>query len=232
MEDVAPSAGAIGCCGEDVLEELEAAGEGLLVGRDDADALLEEAGVCVCDILVRCVVDEDDLAGRLNKVVLKLWEGESGFRVALELGFPVGEGLVVGVVDGFLGGREPDEREVVGRRGRLGEACCQAGQLVEEDFSYAAGAYRTVSIKASNMALVADEIKSVACCTHTDDGNEDLTRRRHGGYSVNWVCGASVKKGQALKKLDESIQHSMSLRLLGGRLTSLDVGFGWRGSRR
>jgi len=35
----------------------------------------------------------------------------------LDLRLPVAEGLVVGVVDGFLGGAQPDEREVVGRAG-------------------------------------------------------------------------------------------------------------------
>ena len=34
----------------------------------------------------------------------------------MELGFPVGEGFVVGVVDSLLGGAEPDEGEVVRRR--------------------------------------------------------------------------------------------------------------------
>jgi hypothetical protein len=45
----------------------------------------------------------------------------------LELRLPVGEGLVVGVVDGFFGRAEPDQGKIVWRRGRLGEALGEGG---------------------------------------------------------------------------------------------------------
>lgn len=141
VEDVAPGAGAVRGGAEDVLEQLQVPAEGLLIRRHNAYALLQEAWVRVGNILVARVVDEDDLARGLDEVVLQLWQRERGFGVIVQLGFPVGERLVVGVVERFLGRREPDQREVVRRRGRLGEALGEACELVEEALSYAAGAW-------------------------------------------------------------------------------------------
>ena len=141
VEHVAACARPVGGGGEDVFEELEVAAEGLLVGRHDGDALFEEGWVGVGDILVRCVVDEDDLAGCLDQVVLQLWERKGRFGVVCELRLPVGERLVVGVVEGLFGCGQPDEREVVGRRGRLREALREAGELVQEALANAAGAW-------------------------------------------------------------------------------------------
>ena len=45
----------------------------------------------------------------------------------------------------------------------------------------------------------------------TDDGNEDLTGRRHDGYGVNYAYEAFMKEDEALKKLQSLIQHSMPL---------------------
>jgi hypothetical protein len=71
--------------------------------------------------LVAGVVDEDDLAGGFDEVFAEFGEGEGGLGEGLEVGLPVCEGRVVGVVEGFLGGAEPDEGEGV----RLGEAGCE-----------------------------------------------------------------------------------------------------------
>lgn len=141
VEDVAARAGAVGRRGEDVLEQLQVPAEGFLVGRHNADALPQEGRVRVGDILVACVVDEDDLARGLDEVVLQLRQRQRGFGVVLQLGFPVGERPVVGVVERFLGRREPDQREVVGRRGRLREPLGEACELVQEALSDAAGAW-------------------------------------------------------------------------------------------
>jgi hypothetical protein len=89
------------------LPELVAAREGFFVGCDDADALLQEKRVRVCDVLVACVVDEDDFCGGFGEVVGELGEGEGWRCGGLELGeggLPVAEGFVVRVVKSFLGG--------------------------------------------------------------------------------------------------------------------------------
>ena len=41
----------------DSLPEIQRGGEGFLVGGDDVDALAQDVGVCVCDVLAACVVD-------------------------------------------------------------------------------------------------------------------------------------------------------------------------------
>lgn len=85
VEDIAACARAVGGSAEDILEQLQVTAERLLVRRDDADALLQEAWVCVGDILVACVVDEDDLARGLYEVVLQLRQRQGGFGVVLQL---------------------------------------------------------------------------------------------------------------------------------------------------
>lgn len=47
----------------DGVPEVQCAGEGFLVGRDDADALGQEGGISVGDFLAAGVVDEDALFG-------------------------------------------------------------------------------------------------------------------------------------------------------------------------
>jgi hypothetical protein len=71
------------------------------------------------------------------------------------------------VVDGFLGGAQPDEGEIVGRAWRLRELGCKALQLREEAFANTAGACRLLV-----WAVLVSEIL-------TNNGNEDLTRKRH-----------------------------------------------------
>ncbi len=43
-----------------------------------------------------------------------MWERQCGVGSVLKLEFPVGEGFIIGMVDSFLGGAEPDEGEIVG----------------------------------------------------------------------------------------------------------------------
>ena len=71
MEDIAACSEAVGAAAvggrvEDVFPELVGAGEGLFVGGHDGDALVEEQGVGVGDILVGGVVYEDDFSGGLD----------------------------------------------------------------------------------------------------------------------------------------------------------------------
>lgn len=43
---------------------------------------------------------------------------------------------------------------------------------------------------------------------HTNNGNEDLTGRRHGGCGVNWLCEASVMKDQAVQSSSHHFPHA------------------------
>lgn len=58
--------------------EIQGAGEGFLVGRDDADALAEEGRVGVSDVLAAGVVDEDALVGEFFEEFQGLCDGEGG----------------------------------------------------------------------------------------------------------------------------------------------------------
>ena len=58
--------------------EVEGAGEGFFVGRDDADALVEEGRVGVGDFLAAGVVDEDALVGEFFEEFEGLGDGEGG----------------------------------------------------------------------------------------------------------------------------------------------------------
>lgn len=127
--------------GEDVLPELVAAREGLLVGRDDADAPGEELRVRVGDVLAAGVVDQDGpgAAGGGGEVLGDLGQGEGGAdAVGLELRGGGGDvdGRVVGAVEGLGGGGDVAEDEL-GVRAALGELL----ELGEEALSYATGAW-------------------------------------------------------------------------------------------
>ena len=107
----------IRCRAKDILPQLEASREGLLIRRHDADALLQEQGVAVRDILVARVVDQHDLSWGFDEVFSELREREGLFGGCLELGcrvLPAVEGLVVGVIEGLFGGGQPDEGDVGG----------------------------------------------------------------------------------------------------------------------
>ena len=64
----------------DVVPELPAAAEGLLVGRHHADPVAQERWVAVCDILVAGVVDDNGAPGRSDFFgnVENVIDGEGG----------------------------------------------------------------------------------------------------------------------------------------------------------
>lgn len=177
VEDEAAGAGAVAGGAVDGLPQRIRGGEGLLVGGDDADALLEEERVGVGDVLVRGVVDEDDFAGGGAQVVGDLDRVEGGGVGGGEVFLPGGQaqGAVVGAVEDLAAAGEQDQGEV-GRSGRgLGEARSDGVKLVKEAFSNSAGTWRVVSARTNGSWT------SGGAGVRTDDGDEDLARRRHCG---------------------------------------------------
>lgn len=68
--------------------EVHAAGEGFFVGRHDADALVQEGGVGVSDILAAGVVDEDALVGEFFEEFEGLVDCEGGRGGCFEVFLP------------------------------------------------------------------------------------------------------------------------------------------------
>lgn len=117
--------------------EIHAAGEGFFVGRDDADAVMEEGGVGFRDGLAAGVVDEDALGGEFGEEGERLGEGEGGGGGCCEVLRPGLEGEGGGAVGGAEGfGGEGDEDE-----GDVGVFVGEGGELGEEVAAYAAGAW-------------------------------------------------------------------------------------------
>lgn len=69
---------ALGGGAEDVLPEFVRAGEGFLVGGNDADAALEEDRVGIGDVLGARVVDENGLVAGGGEVGDQVGEGQRG----------------------------------------------------------------------------------------------------------------------------------------------------------
>jgi hypothetical protein len=113
VEDIATSTISVACSVKDLCPQVIATRKSLLVWRYNADSLLQESRVAVRYILVASVVDQNHFARRFLEVFAELWKRQCGVGRVLKLGFPVGEGLVIRVVDSFLGGAKPDEGEVV-----------------------------------------------------------------------------------------------------------------------
>lgn len=122
---------------EDVLPQLVGAGEGLLVGGDDAHATAQSLRVAVGDILGAGVVNQDRLGGRVGQVLDDLGQrgrglGRGGERI--EGGLEADFGVVV-VEEGLTAGRNVAERQL----GR-GSSGSESLELAEEALSNAAGA--------------------------------------------------------------------------------------------
>jgi hypothetical protein len=109
VEDVSANAGSVGGSAEDVGPQIIASRKGFFVWCDDADALLQEYRIAVCNILVARVVHQHNLSRRLDQIFAEFRQREGGLGGALKFRLPVVERLVVGVVDGFLGGAQPNE---------------------------------------------------------------------------------------------------------------------------
>lgn len=73
---------------EDVVPEGQGRGEGFLVGRHDADALVQKGRVRVRDVLAAGVVDEDALVRELGEESEGLGGGEGGRGGCFEVLFP------------------------------------------------------------------------------------------------------------------------------------------------
>lgn len=117
--------------------EIHAAGEGFLVRRDDADALVEEGRVRVGDVLAAGVVDEDALVWEFGEEFERLGDGEGGRGGCVEVLRPGGEGEGRGAVGGAEAfGREGDEDE-----GDVGIFGCEGRELGEEVSAYTAGSW-------------------------------------------------------------------------------------------
>lgn len=110
-------AGAVGSVGPvggvaDGVPEVEAGGEGFLVGGHDADALGQEGRVRIRDVLAAGVVDEDALVRQLGEELEGLGRCERGRGGGFEVRFPGREGERGGAVGGAEAfGRAGDEHE-------------------------------------------------------------------------------------------------------------------------
>lgn len=96
----------------DGVPEIHTACESFLVGRDDADAVGQEQGISVCDILAAGVVDEDARVGEFLEEFEGLVDCEGGGSRCFEVLFPCGEGEgggAVGGAEGFGGAGDEDE---------------------------------------------------------------------------------------------------------------------------
>ena len=130
IDETAAAVRVVGAVGGlvDGVPEVHAAGEGLLVGRHDADALRQEVGVSVGDILAAGVVNEDALVRQFVQEFESLIGCEGGRGGRFEVFLPCFEGEGGGAVRGakaFGGAGDEDE-------GDVGKFMTEARELGEE----------------------------------------------------------------------------------------------------